>query len=271
MILAGLKIVATSCTIGSGGSGGVFGPSLFIGAMIGGVVGTVGHGLFPDVVEVPAAYVVVGMGSFLAGVANTPLAALIIVTEMTGSYHLLPALMLVSAFALMFTRRVSIYEDQVQNKLHSPAHLKDFTVDVLQNLRVKDVFDRLQSSSEAIVSNEMPYFSLNARSRRLGHLHFVVTDADGRLRGMIRLDDLDLPEDETVRNLILIEDMLVESVQPIGSEDDLHVALEKLLSSGFDKLPIVAPGETGRFLGYLEYSDLLRIYDEEMARVDRLH
>ena len=277
LVLVVLKIVATSCTVGSGGSGGVFGPSLFIGAMLGGIVGTLGNQWFPDVVQVPAAYVVVGMGSFLAGVANTPLAALIIVTEMTGSYHLLPALMLVSALAFLFTRRLSIYEEQVQNKFHSPAHLKDFTVDVLKNLRVDDVFERLTHTSDAIVTNEMAYFSLHALSKRLGHLHFVVTDGDGRLRGMIRLDDLDLPEDDAVRNLILVEDMLVETVEPIRAGDDLHVALEKLLSSGFDKLPMVAAATgdenaaaaEGRFLGYMEYSDLLRVYDEEMARLDR--
>lgn len=267
LLLAVLKILATTCTVGSGGSGGVFGPSLFIGAMIGGIVGAIGHQLLPDIVQVPAAYVVVGMGSFLAGVANTPLAALIIVTEMTGSYHLLPALMLVAAFAFLFTRRISIYEDQVQNKFHSPAHLKDFTVDVLKNVHVGDVFERLENTSQAIVSNEMAYFSLNALSRRLGHLHFVVTDSAGGLRGMIRLDDLELPEDEVLRHLILVEDMLVETVEPIDVTDDLHVALEKLLSSGFDKLPVVDAED--RLLGYLEYGDLLRLYDEETARHER--
>ncbi len=271
LVLVLLKILATSCTVGSGGSGGVFGPSLFIGAMLGGIVGTAGQQLFPDIAQVPAAYVVVGMGSFLAGVANTPLAALIIVTEMTGSYHLLPALMLVSAFAFLFMRHVSIYEDQVQNKFHSPAHLKDFTVDVLKNLRVGDVYERLESTSDAVVTNEMAYFSLNALSKRLGHLHFVVTDTDGQLRGMIRLDELELPDDEALRSLILIEDMLVEEAAPILVDDDLHTALEKLLSSGFDKLPVVAGTDaTQRFLGHLEYSDLLRLYDEEMARVDRM-
>jgi CIC family chloride channel protein len=271
LLLACLKILATACTVGSGGSGGVFGPSLFIGAMIGGIVGTIGHQVMPQIVQVPAAYVVVGMGSFLAGVANTPLAALIIVTEMTGSYHLLPALMLVSAFAFLFLRKVSIYEDQVQNKFHSPAHLKDFTVDVLKNLRVGEVYERLENTQAAIVTNETAFFSLNALSRKLGHLHFVVTDTDGQLRGMIRLDDLDLPDDDVLRRLILVEDMLVESVEAVRTDDDLHTALEKLLSSGFDKLPVLDGfDEDERMLGCLEYSDVLRLYDEETARLERL-
>ncbi|MBT5146669.1 MAG: chloride channel protein [Gemmatimonadetes bacterium] len=272
MLLAVMKMLATSCTVGSGGSGGGFGPSVFIGGMLGGVIGSQAQIWYPDIVHEPAAYVVVGMGSFLAGVANTPLAALIIVTEMTGSYHLLPALMVVAAVALVLSRKVSIYDDQVQNRFHSPAHLKDFTVDILENLRVGEVLDRLDGSQEAMVSHETPYFTLNALARRLGHLHFVVIDGNGGLRGMIRLDELELPDDEALRNLILIEDMLVEEVEPVYTSDDLHQALQKLLDSGFDKLPVVqrAHGEQeSGLVGYLMYSDLLRLYDEEMARVER--
>ena len=268
LVLAFLKIIATSCTISSGGSGGVFGPSLFIGGMVGGAVGAVGQHYFPDIVQQPAAYMVVGMASFFAAVANVPLAALILVTEMTGTYHLLPPLMLVSVFALIFTRGFSIYEAQVRNKFHSPAHLKDFTVDVLENLRVSEVFPRLENTSEAIVTNTMSYFSLRDFSKKTGDLHFVVVDGDNQLRGMIRADDLDLPEDEFLKNLILIEDLLVETVEPIEDGDDLHQALDKLMSSGFDKLPVVRREDPEEeFLGYMMYQDLLRIYHEEIERL----
>ena len=130
------KILASSCTISSGGSGGVFGPSLFIGGMLGGAVGLLGQQYFPDIVHQPAAYIVVGMASFFGAVANTPLAALILVIEMSGSYYLLPPLMVVSALALIFARNFSIYQNQVQNKFHSPAHIKDLTVNVLHDLQV---------------------------------------------------------------------------------------------------------------------------------------
>ena len=273
LILALLKILSSSFTIGSGGSGGFFGPSLFIGGMLGGAVGLLGQQSFPDIVLQPAAYVVVGMASFFGAMANTPLAALIIVTEMTGSYHLLPPLMLVSALTLIFSRNISIYEKQTQSKFHSPAHLKDFTIDVLEQLRVEEIFPLLHNTSEAVVRNDMPYFSLNALSRKQGHLHFVVVDDDRRLRGMIRLDDLDLPEDDMLRNLILIEDMVVENAKPIYTSDDLHEALQKLLDSGFDKLPVIRNDEEdeeeGEFIGYMMYQDLLRVYHEEIERLER--
>ena len=270
LALALLKILASSCTVSSGGSGGVFGPSLFIGGMLGGAVGLLGQQYFPDIVHQPAAYIVVGMASFFGAVANTPLAALILVTEMSGSYHLLPPLMVVSALALIFARNFSIYQNQVQNKFHSPAHIKDLTVDVLHNLQVREVFPRLKNTSEAIVSNRLSYFSLSSLSKKLGHVHFVVTDDSGGLRGMISLEGLDLPEDEMLRNLVLIEDMVVVDVGAIDAEDNLHEALQKLLDSGYDKLPVmhtINEGE-GEFWGYLMYSDLMRVYHEEVIRLE---
>lgn len=270
LALALLKILASTCTVTSGASGGLFGPSIFIGGMLGGAVGTLGQQYFPEVVHQPAAFMVVGMASFFGAVANTPLAALIIVTEMSGGYHLLPPLMVVGALALIFTRGYHIYANQVQNKFHSPAHVKDVTVNVLQNLRVGDVFDRLQSTSDAIVSNSVSYFSLSALSKKLGHMHFVVVDDAEKLRGMISLEDLDLPEDDFLRNLVLIEDMVVDGVQPIEMVEDLHEALQKLLDSGYDKLPVVRRDEEGEqvFLGYMMYQDLMRIYHEEVQKME---
>ena len=274
LLLILLKIVATSCTVGSGAAGGVLGPAVFIGAMLGGAVGVLGQQYFPNVVQQPGAYVIVGMAGFLACVANTPLAALIIVTEMTGSYDLLPPLMLVCAIALVFARGFSLFEKQVQNRFHSPAHIKDITVNVLKNRRVDEVLSELERTSDAIVTNNTPYVTLNALARRVGHLHFVIVDDQGALRGMLALDDLYLPEDDqALKNLILVEDLLIETVEPIEETDDLHVALEKLLSCEFDKLPVVRRAvDAGRveLLGYLMYSDLLRLYDNEVRTMDQM-
>ena len=144
------------------------------------------------------------------------------------------------------------------------------TVNVLQNLRVNDVFDRLQNTSEAIVSNGLSYFSLSALSKKLGHVHFVVVDEAENLRGLISLEDLDLPEDDFLRNLVLIEDMVVDSVQPIDVTEDLHEALQKLLDCGYDKLPVVRREEEGEevFLGYMMYQDLMRVYHQEVQKME---
>lgn len=118
-----------------------------------------------------------------------------------------------------------------------------------------------------LITNESSYFALDALSRKLGHLHFVVVEGKGHLRGMVRLDDLDLREDEALRNLILVEDLVVEGVEWVEEHDDLHLALQKLLSSEFDKLPVIRrEGEGRKVVGYVMYQDLLQVYDEEIQK-----
>jgi CIC family chloride channel protein len=122
LFIAFAKILATSFTIGSGGSGGVFGPSLFIGGMVGGAVGFGIQALEPTWVSNPGAYVLVGMGAFFAGAAKAPLAGLIMVCEITGNYGLLPPLLLASILHLALSRKWSLYSSQRLNKFTTPAH-----------------------------------------------------------------------------------------------------------------------------------------------------
>lgn len=138
MALVLLKILATSFTIGSGGSGGVFAPSLFIGAMVGGAFGQILTFVFPEIVTQPGGYVLVGMGAMLAGAAKVPIAAIVMVSEMAGNYNLLAPLMVASTFSYLLSGRWSIYEKQVENRASSPAHRREMTVDILERAEVKD-------------------------------------------------------------------------------------------------------------------------------------
>ena len=116
------KIVATSTTVGSGGSGGLFGPSVFIGGCVGGAVGLALHDLFPNVVTQPGSFVVVGMAGFVAGVAKTPIAALIMVSEITGSYSLLIPCTWVCVLTTSLSRRWRLFHMQVPTPADSPAN-----------------------------------------------------------------------------------------------------------------------------------------------------
>ena len=108
-------------------------------------------------------------------------------------------------------------------------------------------------------------------SKKLGNLHFVVLDAEGRLRGMIGLQDQELPDDDRPHSLILIEDMVVNDVSPVAAEDNLHEALQKLLDSDYDKLPVMqtTEGEEDEFLGLIRYLDLMRVYNEEITKFEQ--
>lgn len=122
-----------SVTISSGGSGGVFAPPLFIGSMLGGFYGHLCGRVFPHIVTQPAAFVLVGMGGLFAGVAKTPIAALIMVAEMTGGYNLILPMMIVSALSYLLLGPVSLYEKQVPTRIDSPAHLGDYAIDIMDH------------------------------------------------------------------------------------------------------------------------------------------
>ncbi len=115
-ILALLKMVATGLTIGSGGSGGVYAPSLYIGAMIGGTLGGLFASLFPDVVSQPSAYALIGMASFFSGAAKVPLSAIIMVVEITGGYTFLVPALTASAVSYVITGDLSIYREQISRR-----------------------------------------------------------------------------------------------------------------------------------------------------------
>ena len=133
------KVLTTSFSIGSGGSGGVFGPSIVIGGAMGGCVGKIFHDIMPPSSPNPAPFVVVGIAGFFTAVSNTPISTIIFVSEMTNSYHLLLPSLLVCSVAYMASRRWTIFNQQVQSKVDSPAHAGDFFVDILQAIPVNDL------------------------------------------------------------------------------------------------------------------------------------
>jgi len=259
------KILATTFTIGSGGSGGIFGPTLFIGGMLGGVVGIAGHHLWPEVVTQPGAYVVVGMAGFFAGVAKAPLGAILMTMEMTGGYGLLAPLLLVSVFAMIFTRPWSIYENQVENRLQSPAHLGDYTVNILRELTVEDVF---QPADDTVIfiNEDMPFSEVKRLIARTSLDTFPVLDTEGRFKGVVSL--------KTARSAIfedfLDELVLVRDIQqpatPINVKESLYEALIKFVEADYSQLPVVDPENPDKILGFFTHEDLMKTYRNEMIR-----
>jgi CIC family chloride channel protein len=126
------KIVATSITVGSGGSGGVFGPSLFIGGVIGAMFAGICELAFPGIIRMPEMFILVGMAAFFAGAAKAPIAGVVMVCEMTGSYSLLPGLLIAAVMHMAFSRNWTIYKSQVLNKFASPAHRRDMDRELIQ-------------------------------------------------------------------------------------------------------------------------------------------
>ncbi len=264
LVLALLKIATTSFTISSGGSGGVFAPSLFIGAMLGGCVGTLSHRFFPGLVPEVGPFVVVGMGAFFAGVANAPIASLMMVCELTGAYELLPPLMVVATVALVSSRRWSIYTTQVDNKFSSRAHLWEMNPNILKRMTVgemaRGVYDQF-----AIIPNDMPLHQIEALSRQTGESDLVLRDQEGNLAGLVSLQDLESREvlDE-LATFVLAHDLVNRKLIFLTPDDNLISALEFFSDREFDKIPIVeVKDEHKRLLGHVQYGDILRFYKRE--------
>lgn len=262
-LLAALKIVATSFTISSGGSGGVFGPSLFIGAMLGGAVGQLSHEWFPAMITHPGGFALVGMGAFFAGVAKAPIGALLMVCEMTGGYGLVVPLMFTSVVAILLSQRWSLYEKQVLNKFHSPAHRSDTVINVLQTMQVREVFDR--DAPVVVLPEDMTFEQLKRLLIRTRESFFPVVDDDAHLCGVLAVRNLrEVIFEEHVWDLLVVGELASRPVS-VDLEDNLYDALLLFLQTGYGQIPIV--DKAMGLVGALRLQDLMEAYHQEINKL----
>ena len=231
--------------------------------MLGGAFGYAAHFYFPDLVTQPGAYVLVGMAGFFAGVANAPIGALLMCCEMTGGYNLLAPLMMVSVIALLFTRRWSIYEKQVGDKFNSPAHIGDFTIDVLQDLSVSDAM----AADKALITIDA--------SMRFGQYQQLITDTQqnyfpvfnqGRLVGVVSLASMrSVIFEDALGDVVIVQDMMTDPVTTTPGTN-LHDALQLLLESDYEQILVVDPADGNRILGTLRQEGIIGAYHSEIIR-----
>ncbi|MBW1852408.1 MAG: chloride channel protein, partial [Deltaproteobacteria bacterium] len=182
------KIMTTSFSIGSGGSGGVFGPSVVIGGALGGAVGRIFHMIMPGIVTQPGAFVVVGMAGFFAAVSKTPISTIIFVSEMTNSYHLLLPSLLVCSVAYMISDKWTIYIQQVKSKVDSNAHRGDFFIDVLDSIRVKELMQNIRKVE--LVQEDMPFSQFREVFSSSQQHYFPVVNQEKHLTGIFSINDI---------------------------------------------------------------------------------
>ncbi len=271
LILCFGKILATSLTISSGGSGGVFAPSLFIGAMLGGAYGQLCTHLFPGIITHPdvfmEAFVLVGMGGFFAGVARVPLTSILMVCEMSGSYGLLIPLMIVSIINVaLLSRRWTLYEEQVRAMVDSPAHQGDFVIDVLEQIRVRDVHHKMSNVDLVSVNTPLPeILKLAANSKST---YFPVVNDRNQLVGIFSLRDLrSVLLGEGAGNLILAIDLATTPVLTVTPDDDLHTALRRFTQKNIDELPIVNTDDPTEVIGMLSRKDVIAAYHDRVTEL----
>ncbi len=272
VLLLPAKILATSFTISSGGSGGVFAPSLVIGGVTGAIFADLVGRVAPQLAPPTAACVLVGMGGFFAGVAKVPIASLIMVAEMSGSYGLLVPMMLVSSVAYLLTRGVSIYEAQVPARVDSPAHIGEFQIDVLERITVGQVMEPDQK-----VVSVNPGASFEAVLEIVGEVDqeaFPVIDEHGIIEGMFSINDvrrvMATPE---VWPLLVASDLGVTAhgMAYLEPDDDLHAALQRFTVFKREILPVVDGRPPAPVIGVLRHHQVMEAYDREIHRLREEH
>ena len=256
-----MKAIATSICFGSGFTGGLFGPAFVLGGIIGAIVGYSAQYFFPESVASPLPYIIIGMATFFTGVSHAPLASLMMATELSGfSYELLPAIIVAIAIVTILNQRQTLYRAQVENKFFSPAHLWDMKINVLNTIRVRECEDKF--GHDAVVQEYMNVEKFEKHSKETHTSDFIVTSKKNEYRGVISMRHTDI--DPMISSLIVLHDIMDESVPSCTLDENLTDVLEKLLKTDMDKLAIV--DDKKQLLGYIRYRDILNIYMKEVRR-----
>lgn len=261
ILVAVAKIFTSSFTTGSGGSGGVFGPSMVIGGSVGAAVGKLFHQWFPEVVTQPSAFAIVGMAGFFAGCANAPFSTILMVTELSGNYRLLLPTLWVASVCYIMLRPWSIYSKQVRTRLDSPAHLGDFTVDLLEGIQVRDAY---RDTKEGITFQESASLeeivhALDDSAQR----YFHVYNSDDELVGIFSVDDVRrYLYDDSLWKVVNARDVMTENVATIHLDDDLNFTLAQFAALNIDELPVVDSEDSNKVIGVLRRKEAISAYNK---------
>jgi CIC family chloride channel protein len=265
-ILLLLKITATSLTLGSGGSGGIFAPSLFIGAMLGGALGTVAHQLFPNYIAPSGAYAMVGMAAVFAGATRAPFTAIIMLFEMTRNYTIILPLMIAVVISVVISRalnRETIYTFKLMRRgvdlrqLNKASPLREVTV------------EEAMTWDFPSVPPTMPVRELMTRLRRTGHHGFPVVDEKGEFAGVVTIADVEAAMARGSLTGLTVKDIASKSVVVAYPDEFIHDVFVKLGSRDVGRIPVVDRRNRKRLLGVLRRHDVLTAYSKTILRKPR--
>ena len=259
--LALAKIVMTAATLAGGGSGGVFTPTLFVGAAFGAGLGALVGQLLPDAGTSVVRWGLVGMAGLIAGATRAPITAIFMVFEITDDYGLVLPLMLVSVLAYATSQRLAphgLYDGWLARRGEHLAHGADRAL--MERVRVRDAVDRRATA----VAPDASLADVVAATGRARQLALPVVDHDGTLVGVIRYPDLRaaLLDRGDLASLLVAMD-LAEPTECAAPGDSLRDALRVMNARAHDALPVVDP-TTGRYVGLLARADLLAAYERAL-------
>jgi CIC family chloride channel protein len=259
LLLPVWKLVATALTLGSGGSGGLFTPSLFFGALVGGAYGLAISTIFPGIAH-PGAFAAVGMAAIAAGTSHAPLSAILMLFEFTGNYELILPLMAASIVSSWTAKRLypfSIYTEPLQRRGVELSFRMEEAA--LAGLAVRD----LARDDRETLAPETPYSEIIERFFGTRRQRLFVVDAEKRLLGSVSLHDIKHAlRDPDHLSMVNAHDLMAGVPTTLAASERLHRAAETLAKSDFERLPVL--DDDGRFVGVLAKRDLLAVYAQEV-------
>jgi CIC family chloride channel protein len=248
------KLILTPVSIGGGFAGGVFAPSLFIGAALGGAYGLGMAALFPSLGITPSAYALVGMAAVLAGAVHAPLTAAILLFEMTSDYHIILPLMLAVAISLMISQKIqprSVYSLGLARKGFFVKHGKE--IDVLDSVQVKEIMNKRVTP---LTDSDTVDFAKG----RLAQMHsrgLPVVDKRGNLSGILAISDLEAGDVDGSKPIQSIYHAAPEVIFP---QEPLSAALKKMSQLNIGQLPVVLSEAPQQIVGMLYREDIVHAY-----------
>jgi len=265
VLLAVLKTVATAVCYASGNAGGIFGPSLFIGAMMGAAVGGVAQRLFPGYTAGPGAYALVGMGTAFAGVVRTPLTSVFMIFEITRDYTIIVPLMISNLIAYFISHKLQrqpIYEAlSAQEGVHLPTAQSRSQAERIQ-------VRQAMRPAPAALSPDLTIAMVLHQMKDSAFDAWPIADAEGLL-AMVQSSDLEQAVDDGAANQrvaqILGEDIesgptAAENIPHVYPDHSLSLALERMGTSGLNVLPVVSRANLRQLIGIIALDDILDAY-----------
>ncbi len=264
-LLLVFKIIGTSFTLGSGGSGGVFAPALFIGAMFGGLFGNIVVMAFPGMTAPSGAYAIVAMAAVFSAAARAPITAVLILFEMTGDYRIIMPLMLSTVIATVvagYLDKESIYTLRLSRKGVNISKGRD--IDLMQSIMVSEV---MTSDADPVLES-MGMKELLQHFQTNRHNSFPVLNTDGDLTGIISLSDLDAALNDSSRNndTLTVGEMASKNLVTVSPEDEMSVALERMRPKELGILPVIDKSNPRKLIGVIRRRDIVRAYNLSSIR-----
>lgn len=254
-----LKIVATSFTVGSGGSGGVFAPALMIGGFLGAAYWMGIQYAFPGLIPAPAPLVIVGMMALFAGVGRAPIAVILMVSEMTGNLTLLAPSMIAVVISYYLTgSKYTIYRSQVETRADSPAHRGEYNVPLMTKIFVGDAM----TNEVVALGEDDSVESVNNLMIEKNHYGAPVVSPDGKIVGVVTMTDVRrIPTEKA--DSTMVKEIMTQNVITVHVKDTLYDALHKMTTNDVGRLPVV--DDLGKLVGIISRRDVFVAYDKYVS------